>query len=174
MVCVLSRNRDSLWPRQEKPHLHPQVGCNSECACVCMCVCVLCLFKMLWFTSFKTPQKKKCVAVAFFFFYLSSTHWIIKRGFWSQCQHTSEHTYAPGELFCITHTCSSQTEFVGWSAVLSFSYSGFYSKSWIRGYGLVVRGGWGREGKQGLLEEEKGKGPHFRGTAVWRWRSAQG
>lgn len=41
MVCVLSRHRDSLWLRQEKPHLHPQEKMEK------MHVCVLCLLKRL-------------------------------------------------------------------------------------------------------------------------------
>jgi len=40
VVCVLSRHRDSLRRRQEKPLLRPQVGMEKLCVCVCVCVCV--------------------------------------------------------------------------------------------------------------------------------------
>ena len=58
VVCVLSRHRDSLWPRQEKPHFHPQA--RMEKMCVCVCVCVFCLFKKGYNLLNSRHHRKKC------------------------------------------------------------------------------------------------------------------
>lgn len=105
MVCVLSRHRDSLWPRQEKPHSHPQVGWNRR-MCVCFVLAIIYLIQ-------DTTEK-----VLWLFIILSSDHGLIQsfrhdKGLLEiQCQHASLLTHLENRPASNTHIIT-QTGFAG-------------------------------------------------------------
>ncbi len=74
MVWVQSRHQDSLWLRQEKPHLHPQLRMEK----MHVCVCVLSFQKPIIYLIQDTAEKKYCG-----FFYKFVLHKWINKMFWT-------------------------------------------------------------------------------------------
>lgn len=142
MVCVLSRHRDSLWLRQEKPHSHPQVGWK-RCMCVCFVLAIIFLIqaateKVLWL-----------------FIILSSDHGLIQgfrhdKGLLEIRRQHAKLTYTPGEPSCLKHThIISHIGFTGWPVFFMFPLLLWFvfQVLILRGCGLV--GGCGGVGLRG-------------------------